>query len=385
MILFEEARALYEELVLFRRDLHQNPELGLETFETSARILNELKNACIPAQQIGSGVVAKLGQGNEVLVLRADMDALPLTETSELPFSAKGNAAHCCGHDLHATMLLGAAKLLKKHEDKLNYPVLFVFQPGEETGDGALHLLENNLLHGLSPIGLIGIHVDAKAPFSRIDYGYGSTFASNDSFTIEFFGQGGHGARPYECIDPLLMATSAYEMLNRILYRESDPFDHSLFSVTSIVVDSSHNTITDKAVMKGTLRCYDEDVRSRLKKRISTIVKDIASLYGGKATVDYIQSMPGVRTDEQFTSELLDFLPAKKHFAIGGEVVKRGSEDFCYLSKEIPRAAYFFLGAGPNTKEGYPVGQHHPAVIFNEEVLPLGAWMLAHFALSLDE
>lgn len=385
MILFEEAKALQEELILFRRDLHQHPELGLETKRTSTQILEELKKACIPAKPLGNGVVAKLGQGTEVLVLRADMDALPLAEASQLPFSAKGTAAHCCGHDLHATMLLGAAKLLKKHEDKLTCPVLFVFQPGEETGEGALHLLENNVFEGLHPRGLIALHVDAKAPLARIDYGFGPTFASNDSFTMEFFGRGGHGARPYECIDPLLMATSTYDMLSRILYRENDPFDHTLFSITSIHVDSNHNTITDEAVMKGTLRCYHEDVRSKIKERISTVVTETAKLHGGKAKNNYIQSMPGVSTDKSFTSRLLGFLPDSDHYVLGSPVIKRGSEDFCYLSAEVSKSAYFFLGAGPSRKEGYPFGQHHPAVIFNEEVLPLGAWLLAHLALSLEE
>lgn len=257
-----------------------------------------------------------------------------------------------------------------------------MFQPGEEDGTGAKRMVEKGILDDRKINYALALHVDAKSPLGLIDYGYGSTFASNDNFEINIFGKGGHGARSYETIDPINVAFNIYNGLNNIINREIDPFNHTLFSITSIEAESTYNIIPDSAKMKGTFRTYNEKERKYLLERFENAVKMISNAFMAKSEYAIKSSVPSLNTSKKFTDELLNII---KDFDIRineSPVIKRGSEDFSYVTEKIDSSAYLFIGAGKNKNEGYEYGQHNSKVIFNEEVLPLGAAILSYIAFT---
>ncbi len=383
--IIEKAFSLEDKLINIRRYIHKNAEVGYNTVKTSAFIEDKLKELNIKYRTIkDTGIVADIGNGEKTLLLRADIDALPMYETNNLEFKSDKEISHCCGHDLHGTMLLGAAEILKANEDKLNGKIRLMFQPDEEGGMGAKTMLDNGLLDDLKINAVMAMHVDAKSPLGRLEYGYGKTFASNDSFEIEIKGEGGHGARAYETIDPINIAFQIYNGLTAVINREVDPFNHILFSITSIDAVSNFNIIKDNVVMKGTLRTFGEEQRIEILSRFKTVVENIASAFNGEANFNVVKSLPALETSKEFTDEILEIVnELNEHISIGDTpVVKRGSEDFSYITEKIKNNAYLFIGAGKNNKEGFEYGQHNSNVIFNEKVLPLGSAVLSLSAMK---
>lgn len=378
-----EANKIKGQLIKTRRYIHENAEVGYETIKTSNHIKEKLKEMGIAYNEINeTGIIADIGNGEKTILLRADTDALPMYEENNLPFKSKEKSSHCCGHDLHVTMLLGAAKILKDKEDELKGTIRLMFQPDEEGGTGAKVMVDNGVLDDRSIDAALALHVDAKSPLGRLDYGYGKTFASNDSFEITIKGRGGHGARPYETIDPINIATNIYNSLYSIINREVDPFSHVLFSITSIEADSTFNIIPDGATIKGTLRTYDEEQREYLLGRFEKVTEAISQSFMADAKFKVVKSLPALTTSEDFTDKIIEF--AKKlrdEIKINREpVVKRGSEDFSYITERIENNGYLFIGAGKSRQEGYEWGQHNSKVIFNEDVLPIGSALISTVA-----
>lgn len=388
--ILSSAMALKDEMVETRRFIHRNAESGLHLPVTAAYVRQKLTAMGYDVHVVGtneSGLTATAGDPakGKVILLRADMDALLMKEESGLPFASETNAAHCCGHDMHTAMLLCAAKLIKEQEGRLNGAVKFMFQPGEETGNGALDMMNHGILKNPKPDAVLGLHVNAKAPAGRLDYGKGSTFSSNNDIDIVIKGRGGHGARPHETVDPIKVANHIYLALQSIRTSEVGPSQTYIFTITSISGGSTYNTIPDTVKMKGTMRAYDELVRQETLQRIQEICQGVAHSFKAEAEVTFSAGIPQMFCSPEFTDEILSY--ASELLPPGAVAekneIKMGSEDFSFITALYPNtSAYLFIGAGPDEGTGFPYGQHSPEVVFNEEVMPYGAAVMAESAMK---
>lgn len=388
--ILSSAMALKDEMVETRRFIHRNAESGLHLPVTAAYVRQKLTAMGYDVHVVGtneSGLTATAGDPakGKVILLRADMDALLMKEESGLPFASETNAAHCCGHDMHTAMLLCAAKLIKEQEGRLNGAVKFMFQPGEETGNGALDMMNHGILKNPKPDAVLGLHVNAKAPAGRLDYGKGSTFSSNNDIDIVIKGRGGHGARPHETVDPIKVANHIYLALQSIRTSEVGPAQTYIFTITSISGGSTYNTIPDTVKMKGTMRAYDELVRQETLQRIQEICQGVAHSFKAEAEVTFSAGIPQMFCSPEFTDEILSY--ASELLPPGAVAekneIKMGSEDFSFITALYPdTSAYLFIGAGPDEGTGFPYGQHSPEVVFNEEVMPYGAAVMAESAMK---
>lgn len=377
----KEVVEIKEELIEIRRFLHKNAEIKDELTVTSNFIKHKLESFGYDVSVCSkSGLTCMVGDPNagKVILLRADMDALPMIEENDLPFKSITDNSHCCGHDLHTTMLLGVAKILKKHENELCGAVKFMFQPDEETGHGAKNMIDNGILANPEVDIAFAMHVDALTPLGIINYGRGSTFASNDNFDIIIKGKSSHGARPHEGIDPIDIFVHLYSLFQSYITREKNPMDNIIFSITSVNSGSSYNIIPDILKAKASLRTYDNDVRNRTLNRFESISRELSNLYNTEIVLSTIHTLPALTTNEDITNEFVNYISeslGENH--TGKQVVKMGSEDFAYVTNKIP-SAYFFLGAGKNEHEGYEFGQHTTKVIFNEEALVYGVTFMVY-------
>lgn len=382
----ERAMELKESMIQDRRYIHRYAEQGMILPLTSAYVQKRLEEMGYEPVRMGkSGLCAAAGSGKPVILLRADMDALPLREESGLDFASQTDSAHCCGHDLHTAMLLSAAQMIKEKEQELKGTVKFMFQPGEEVGKGALEMLDCGILEEPVPQAVLGLHVNAKSPLCRLDYGKGCTFSSNDSITIKITGRGGHGARPQEAIDPVKTGCHIYMALQSIKANSVSPLKPVILTITAINGGNSHNLIPDTMEMKGTLRTYDEETRTEVMNQIRERVRGTARAFGADAEVLFGEGLPPMICGERFTDQILGYaseVVGTGRIAPHGEV-KMGSEDFAFITEKYPDScAYLFIGAGPDEKNGFPYGQHNSKVVFNEAVMPWGAAVMVQSAVS---
>ena len=380
---------LKDEMIAVRRELHRHPELGFDLEFTKPFVKKKLEDMGYSVKESGkAGLTCMSGDPakGKVILVRADMDALPLNEESGLPFASENpGQGHCCGHDMHTTMLLAAAKVLKEREDELCGAVKFMFQPAEETGAGARDMIASGILADPKPDAVMAMHVNAKSPAFRLNYGKGCTFASNNSIDIHIKGKGCHGARPHEGIDPLKVAVHTYIALQSYISSEVNPMETVIMSITSIEGGGGYNSIPGEAHMKGTLRAYKEELRLKAIDRIKDICESCGKLFGAEVTVEFSEGLKPVFCSPSFTDEILGYAAE----VIGREnisdepEVKMGSEDFAEVTNEYPdTSAYLFIGAGPDKDTAYEVGQHNSKVVFNEDILPYGAAVSANCAFE---
>lgn len=380
----KRAHELAEEIVANRRYLHQHPETGLDVPVTKAYVEEKLTEMGYQVQHVGPGLVAMAGSGNPVVLLRADMDALPMEEESGLPFaSLTPGKAHCCGHDNHTAMLLGAARLLKENEANLKGTVKLMFQPGEEVGKGAFAMVEAGVLENPKPDAAMAFHVDAATPLGIFHYGKGATFCSSDVFTIEVFGKAGHGARPHQAIDSITAAAHIVTALEALIAREATPTETNMLTICSIESDTKvFNVFPTQVTMTGSLRSYSQEQRDLLLQRMEETVEGIAKTFRCTSKITYGSQFGTLVVNDALEDEMRGYLEE----ALGGEatvvdppIVKMGSEDFAGVTAHVP-SAFFFVGAGPDRENGYFCTQHNSKVRFNEEMLPWGAAGFAHCA-----
>ena len=380
---YERALALQEETIAHRRFFHTNAEVGLHMPKARAYILEELKKLGIDAQPCGHGVSATLGRGGKCLLLRADMDALPMAEESGLDFACPtGTEAHTCGHDFHAAMLLTAARLLKENEAKLKGTVKLMFQSAEETFEGAKDMIENGILEDPAPDAAMACHVTAgQIPVGVYMYNAtGTMMFSVDGFRITVRGKGTHGAYPHMGIDPINIAVHVYQALETLITREVDPSKANAITVGEFHAGSAPNIIPETAVLEGTVRSNDMASRERLVRRIREVAGQTAAVYGGTVEIDMPSGVPPLVCDPTLTKELAGYIDA---MGIPGAVGHPGisasaSEDFSVIAQRIP-SAYFYLSAGFPDERGLAPA-HNPGVQFNEAVCPIGAACYAHCA-----
>lgn len=385
----ERAKAIYGELVENRRYLHTHPELGMNLPDTTAFVQQKLREMGIEPKICGrSGITALIGgkKPGPVFLLRADMDALPMKEESGLPFASCKDMAHTCGHDMHTAMLLGAAKLLKEEEGRLPGTVKLMFQPAEETLEGAKAMLEDGILESPHVDGAMGCHMGSAFPCGFIGYRSGIVNTSSDGFTIEIIGRGGHGASPQNCIDPIHAGVQIYLAFQELVAREKAPDDHVALTVGRFNAGCANNVIPEKAILGATLRTVKEETRQYMLGRIQEIVESVAKTYRCQAEIKSDGSTCALKIDEESADCIgaaFTELFGKGAARVDGKI--DGSEDFGEVAARVPSMFFMLGGANPEEKEHF--GGHHPKVRYDERSLPYGtagyvcgakAWLKAH-------
>lgn len=374
----EEAQALQEELVQIRRVLHQHAEVGFDLNFTKSFVKEKLIEYGYSPKDCGKcGLVATVGKkSGKVFLLRADMDALNMQEEANVDFACENGNMHACGHDMHTTMLLGAAKLLKKHEDELNGTIKLMFQPAEEIFQGSKDMIDDGLLENPKVDGAMMIHVVSNLEMevgSIIVCAPGVSVPGADMFEIHIQGKGCHGSMPENGIDPLITAAHIVLGLEEIRTREIASSERCMLTMGMIQGGTAGNIIPDTAVIKGSLRAFDETVRNTLKKRIEEISKAMGMAYRCHVDVNYTSGCPGLLNNEKLCHQVYDCLKD----LLGNKVMmptvmtgSSGSEDFAYISQEVPSVMLSMAAGKPSDGHAYP--QHHPKVTFDESALYKG-------------
>lgn len=394
--LLEEAKNNEADIISIRRHLHENPETGFDLNCTLDYVKSELEKIGLKPEKCGkSGLTATVGKGGRVFMLRADMDALPIREESDVEFASSNGKMHACGHDMHTSMLLGAARLLKAHEDELCGTVKLDFQPAEEIFEGAHDMITSGLLDNPKVDAALMIHVSAAMPMPAgnvIVCSGGVSAPAADCFTIKVQGKGCHGSMPDKGIDPISIAAHIITALHEIHARELNLSDEAVLTIGSINGGIADNVIPDSVEMSGTIRTYNEETRQFLKDRMTEISESIAKAFRGEAEVAFVRGCPTLVNDSElsecatrYTTELLGAgkaFNAEQLLAMsGGKPSKAGgSEDFAYVSHEVP-SIMLALAAGEPAK-GYSYPQHHPKVKFDEGVLAAGSAVYAFNAIK---
>lgn len=381
--IYKEANEMYDELVGWRRELHKMPETGLELPQTASFVMKKLREFDIPFETKVNGncIMAYLGEGNKCLMLRADMDGLPMQEETGLPFASQNGRMHACGHDLHTTALLGAAKILKKHESELKGKIKLLFQPGEETFTGALAVTEENVLDNPKVDAAFGTHVASVCPVGVVMYGT-TTNASVYGFKITITGKGTHGAMPQNGIDPINVGVHIYQGLQELIARECAPDKEATLTIGQFVSGTAGNVIPETAVLQGTLRTFCEETRKYLIKRIDEIVHSISEAFHAESKVEVLTDIPMVRCDEKRNERIAQAVQTmSKDLKVVSGLHTTGSEDFAVYSEKVP-SSYFMIGAKADSGTVYP--HHNPKVCFNEKALPIEAAVYACAALEWE-
>lgn len=362
-----------------RRELHKIPELELDLPKTAAYVKSKLEDFGIDYKEYvnGNGLSALI-EGSEpgkCLAIRADMDALPITEETGLDFaSTHPGKMHACGHDSHTAIALTAAKIINENKDKIKGSVKFIFQPGEEIPGGAKPMIDEGVLENPKVDFIIGMHGGhlADIPKGKIAFRENELMAAMDKFTIEVNGKGGHGASPHDAVDPIIISAEILLGLQKIISREIAPVDSAVVSVCKIDGGFTQNIIPDKVNMMGTSRSLDEDVRDVVEKRISEISEGIAKTYGGSAYVNYERFYPVLENNPEFTGQVrdivTDILP-EDVFELRKPVM--GGEDMAFYQKEVP-GCFMFLSNLKEHSDGIAYHNHSPKFNLDESLFYKG-------------
>ncbi len=398
--ILSKANELQLLLINHRRYLHEHPELGFDLKLTKDYVKKELSAMGYAPMDCGKcGLVALAGnqEPGKTFLLRADMDALPISEQADIDFpSQTKDHMHACGHDLHTAMLLGAARILKDYEQELKGTVKLMFQPSEEALEGAKDMLEHHVLENPSVDAGMMIHVMPGMPFSTgtaIICDGGVSAPAADYFQITIQGKGCHGAMPELGIDPIHIASHIIIALQELHARELSMLDDAVLTIGTFQAGNANNVIPDTARLTGTLRAFDENVRKRIKLRLTEISIGITKTFRGRAEVTFTSGCPTLLNDDALSKNITNYCKALlgKDMAFSQSELNSmtktniktakatGSEDFSYISHEIP-TVMIALAAG-NSENGFQYPLHHPKVAFDENVLPYGAAIYAYTAM----
>jgi carboxypeptidase Ss1 len=387
-----EAKNLEPEIIAIRRDLHENPELSYNEQRTAKVVANRLKHLGIEIEtEIGGthGVLGILKGSKEgrVVGLRADMDALPVTEDVDLPFKSKNlGVMHSCGHDTHVAMLLGAAEILVKHKKDLSGTVKFFFQPAEEDGGrgGAKPMIEAGVMENPKVDFVFGLHIGSEYPSGSFGVRAGPFMAAPDGFKLKIIGKGGHGSRPHETIDPIFISAELIVALQGISSRIINPVEPFVISVCSFHSGTKDNIIPDDAELQGTIRTMNERTRKLAKKSVSQITKSICEAYGAKYKLDFKEeAYPVTHNDEKVTERVRKVLKTIRGTKTNEIEVKLGAEDFSRFLQKAP-GTFYYLGTR-NEKKGCIYPNHSSKFKADEDVLKFGAVSLAKMALEFGQ
>lgn len=373
MDFLKRAKELESNLLTDRRFMHKNAELGMNLPITTEYIVKRLKEIGLePEKIIDSGVTATIkgGKPGKTILLRADMDALPMAEENDLEFCTVTSAAHTCGHDIHAAMLLTAAQMLKENQNELEGNVKLMFQPGEEIFAGAKQMIDAGVMKNPDVDAAFAMHMTTDYPVGTISYGQGFTTSSCDGFKITIHGKGCHGAMPDLGIDPINVGVHTYLAMQNLIAREAPPAETVVLTLGQFAAGTANNIIPETAVLQGTMRTYNVDLRKKLVQRLHEVVDYTAKAFN--ATVDYevLSAVPPNHVNPELLDEMLGYINGLDYdFNLVPNVRLTPSDDIAFISELVP-LVYVNLG----TKvEGNPYPLHNPGVQFDEDVMVLGA------------
>jgi len=383
-IIKDLANQLAPEFIAVRRHLHANPELSYQEFETSKYIQEKLTEYNIPFEvKSTTGVVGLIkgkNSNSRIVALRADMDALPITEENNTSYkSLNKGVMHACGHDVHTSCLLGAAKILSETKDSWEGTVKLIFQPGEEKNPGGASLLiKEGVLINPAPDCIFALHVHPQLETSTVSFRGGKVMASADEIYITIKGHGGHAAAPHLTADTILIASNLIVSLQQIISRNNNPFSPSVLSITSFQGGHTTNVIPTEVKLMGTFRAMDEDWRFKAHELIKRHTKGLVASMGAEADVHIDVGYPAVINNEALTAYACNFA---KNF-LGAEKVsetemRMGAEDFGFYAQEIP-GCFFRLGTGSSKPNAFS-GVHTPTFDIDERAIETGMAMMAAF------
>jgi amidohydrolase len=378
---------VYDQVIGWRRSIHAHPELGFQEHATSGLVERELKRAGIATQRVaGTGIVGLIEgtQAGKTIALRADMDALPLQERSGEEFaSVVPDVMHACGHDAHTAMLLGAAVSLAPQRSQIAGNIKFIFQPAEEGPGGAKPMIEAGVLENPHVDAAVMIHVLPLLPAGVIGWRTGPMMASADEFRLEILGRGGHAASPHLGVDTIPVAAEIVTALQRIASREIDPLESVVLSIGTIKGGYRTNIIADKTETSGTVRCFNEALRSTIPDRIARIARGICEAHGARHELTYELGYPSVCNDARLANLVADIA---RHVSEVSDVVelpapRMGAEDFAFFAQLVP-GCMLRLGVAPVGDEDPPM-LHSPQFRLEESSLRAGVAIFRELALRL--
>lgn len=373
-----------EELVTIRRKLHSEPELSWEEYNTSAFVSQYLDQLGIENRKTSpTGVIGEIkgGKPGKTIALRADMDALSVEELNiDLPYASKTKGKmHACGHDAHTAMLLIAAKALNDIKAELPGNVRLIFQPAEEVATGAKEMVKQGAVEGVDNV--FGIHIWSQMPTKKVSCNPGPSFASADIFTVRFKGRGGHGAIPQDCIDAAIVASSFVMNVQSVVSRTIDPQKPAVLTIGKMTVGTRFNVIAENAVIEGTVRCFDSEIRDHIENQLRVYAEQVAAVYGASAEVDYVRGTQAVINGEESAHLVQDVAVS----AFGEEVLYHekptmGGEDFSFYLDEVP-GCFALVGSG-NAEKDTQWAHHHGKFNLDEDAMVTGAELYAQYAWS---
>ncbi|WP_244835285.1 M20 family metallopeptidase [Clostridium sp. BJN0001] len=375
----KEAHDIKDKLISIRRHFHSYPELDFETKKTADYIKNILKENNIEFKTSGvSGVIGIIrgtkNGNNKIIALRADIDALPIKEENKVSYASKiDGKMHACGHDAHATVLLGAAMILNRHKDEFSGIVKLFFEPAEETTGGAVKMIQEGALENPSPEGILGLHVDENVSTGKIMIKNGVVNAASNPFKVKIIGKGGHGAYPSHSVDPVVITSHIILALQTIVSREISPVNPAVISIGMINAGSAANVIPKDVVFEGMIRTMTKEDREFAIKRLKEIVNGIAQSSRAKAEIEIVESYPCLYNDDKFVKlirESAEEIIGKEN-VLEQKAPKMGVESFAYFANEKP-SAFYFLGSG-NEEKCTTEPAHCSTFNVDEDCLEIGA------------
>ena len=400
MSLDKDYQNIESKVIEWRRDFHQNPELSNREFKTAEKIAKHLKSLGIKVQTgvAHTGVVGILKGNNsgKVLALRADIDALPVTERNDLAYKSNAKSTfigeevgvmHACGHDTHTAILMGVAEILSKNKDKINGTIKFIFQPAEEGAPpgeegGAKLMIKEGVMENPKVDAIFGLHINSSSEVGNITYKSGGIMAAVERFTVNVKGKQTHGSQPWSGVDPIYISAKIIDGFQSIISRESRLVDEAaVITVGKITSGVRFNIIPESAEMIGTVRTLDADMREKIIHRMKAMASTIAKAYGGEATVDFESFTEITYNDPALVNQML---PTMKKVA-GTDNVKivkatTGGEDFSYFQEKAPGFYFFLGGMTPGNKEAFP--HHTPDFKIDDSGLLLGVKTLTQMSLD---
>lgn len=388
--ILERARQMKEQIVAWRRDFHQYPELGFEEVRTSQTVANHLESLGLEVQRsVGKTGVVGILYGKEpgpTLGLRADMDALPIQDLKNVAYNSKVTGkAHLCGHDAHTSILMGTAQFLAQMGQPHYGNIKFIFQPAEEGLGGARAMIEDGVLEGPKLDAIAGLHVFPMVPTGQITAVKGIGCAAADRITIKVIGKGGHAAHPHQSIDAIAVTAQVISSLQQIASRQVDPLDSVVVTLGQINGGFASNVIAPEVEMHGTVRTLNPALREQMPEKIERIVKNITEAFGAAYEFTYHMGYPSIMNDDAMVDLILE--TADQVLGQGKYTVVKpsmGGEDFSYYTHHVP-GVFFRLGVGNEDKNStFPL--HHPMFDLDEDALPIGVALLSAYAMNyLDQ
>ena len=379
-----QVKKFKNKIIKIRRDIHKHPELSFQEFRTAKLVSDSLKKFGLEVDEnIGkTGVVGILkgAKPGKTIAFRADMDALPIQETSDLSYkSVNDGVMHACGHDAHTAMLLVAAEILSKNIEQISGKIKFIFQPAEEGFGGAKFMIDDGALEGVKEI--YGLHVWNYQESGTIGLKSGPVMAAADKFEIIINGIGGHGAAPQGTVDCVVVSSYLIQSLQTIVSRNTNPIDSTAITIGQINGGYNFNIIADKVILKGTARSYTEENRLMIKKRLQEIINGTESMFNAKIELIYEDGYPPVINDIATTKKLSRIANKIVGNKLISPYLSMGGEDFSYFAQKVP-GCFFFLGTMPNGKDKMSTPHHCSHFDIDEDSMVIGTSVFVELALQ---